>query len=281
MSRARLMNALRRTCGYQMPRLGLTAYKAFFKLMPASVETELLPDIHARLDFRDSAQMATYWQGSRFEHPTPAILAAWGQTGADCFFDIGSNYGFFSYWMYSQFPGLNIYSFEPNPKTFAILQGIVQQNRLQRIRPNHLGLADAPGVLRLHPGKEDSGHSTFGEHPELAGPGGVDVAVDTFDSWLKKNGLALPASPKWVVKMDVEGFELKVLHGMRSALQARAFIGLAIEINDFTLKFCGTSREEVFAFLRECGYQPLDKTAEAARWPLSKTANAFFVPISA
>ncbi len=278
MIRAKAMNTLRRACGYRFPRLGLLAYRTFFRLMPAEVDAELLPGIQVHLDLRDLTQQTTYWQGGRFEHPTPAILAEWGQAGAECFFDIGSNYGFFSYWMYSRCPNLRIHAFDPNPKTYGILQSIVQRNNLQRITRHHLGLADAPGKLRLNPGRKDSGHSTFGNHPELAGPGGIEVAVNTFDRWRQEQGLALPDRPQWVVKMDVEGFEFKVLQGMREALSARAFAGLAIEINDFTLKFCGTSRDEVFGLLREYGYVPLNDTAQASRWPLGKTANVFFVP---
>ena len=277
---AQTMESLRRGCGHRFPRLGGLAFNTFFRLMPETVETELLPGVKARLDLRDLTARATYWQGGRFEHPTPDILAAWGQAGAEMFFDIGSNYGFFSYWMWSQCPALQIHAFEPNPRTFERLNGIVQRNALSRIHPHQLALADVPGTLQLTPGKEDSGHSTLGTHPQLTNQEVVDVQVHTFDGWCQATGLILPPKPSWVVKMDVEGFELKALQGMQTALRARAFAGLAIEINDFTLEFCGTSAKEVIGFLRNNGYQSIADTPAGSRWPLAQTANNFFVPIS-
>ena len=277
MSYVSLVESFRRNFGYQFPAMGILAFRSFFRLMPDIVETELLPDIKARLDLRDLTARTTYWQGKRFEHPTPAILSEWGQS-ADLFFDIGSNYGFFSYWLYTSCPKLSIHSFEPNPLTFGRLQDIVTNNKLKRIQPHHLALSDANGEFMLTPGKVDSGHSTLGINPELEGQKGVPVQVHTFDAWRRSANIALPLKPSWIVKMDVEGFELKVLTGMQEALRAKAFLGLAVEINDYTLGFCGTSAKEVHALLRDHGYRPLNDTPDSARWPLHKTANAFFVP---
>ena len=269
---------LRRVCGHQFPPLGLTAYRAFFKLMPDAVETELVPGIRARLDLRDLTQRTTYWQGARFEYPTAEILAAWGRAGAEVFFDVGSNYGFFSYWMLSQTAGLRVEAFEPNPATHGLVRGIIERNGLRRMRAWNVGLSDAPGRLMLHAGVVDSGHSTFGEHPELAGGAKGEVEVLPFDAWRRAAGLELPGKPAWVAKIDVEGFETRVLRGMRGALAARAFAGLMVEINEYTLKLCGTSPAEVFGLLEEAGYVSLRETEAGRRWPLARTANAFFVP---
>ncbi len=278
MSGTHPIDFVRRACGHRFPPLGGLVNRVFFKLMPAAVETELFPGIRARLDLRDLTQRTTYWQGARFEYPTAEILAEWGRAGTAVFFDIGSNYGFFSYWMLSQVAGLRVEAFEPNPATYERVRGIIGRNGLTRMRAWNLGLSDAPGRLMLHAGVVDSGHSTFGDHPELAGGARGEVAVTTFDLWRREAGLALPEVPSWVAKIDVEGFELRVLRGMREALVARAFAGLMVEINEFTLKLCGTSPAEVFALLAEVGYVSLANTPAGRRWPLEKTANAFFVP---
>lgn len=220
---------------------------------------------------------ATYWQGSRFEQPTPQILDEWGHQ-ATTFFDIGSNYGFFSYWMLSHHPQLRVNSFEPNPKTFALVDRIRTDNQLSQMQAHHLGMADAEAFLDLHPGVDDSGHSTFGDHPDLRGEAVARVRVQAFDAWLEEAGIGLPSHPEWVAKIDVEGFELKVIQGMRNALQAKAFVGLAVEINDFTLNLAGAKPDEIYSEFANCGYVSLATLPEGSRWPLAKTGNAFFVP---
>jgi hypothetical protein len=113
------------------------------------IECEIFPGIEVPLDLNDLTQRATFWQGDRFEKPTDQILEAYGR-GDSHFFDIGSNYGFFSYWMLYKHSKISVYAFEPNPLTFGILQKMKTKNQLARFHPQHLGLAETPGMLQLH-----------------------------------------------------------------------------------------------------------------------------------
>jgi len=144
-------------------------------------------------------------------------------------------------------------------------------NRLERLRVWNLGLSDTPGRLELHAGVTDSGHSTFGAHPELTGPAIAEVEVLPFADWLGRAGLPLPAQPSWIAKIDVEGFETRVLRGLLPALRARAFLGLVVESNAYTLEFCGSSLDEMRGILHEGGYRA--RPVEGNR-----SGNEFFVP---
>jgi hypothetical protein len=233
---------LRRSCGYKFPRMGRMANDLFVKIAPRFIETKLFPGISMRLDMHDLTQRSTYWQGSRFEHPTAHILAAWGRQGGSAFFDIGSNYGFFSYWMLWNFPAMAVYSFEPNPATFELLATAKSRNNLAN------------------------------DHPELRGKELANIPLAPFDRWREAQGIALPDGPRWVAKIDVEGFELRALKGMAESLRARAFIGLAVEINPFTLNFTGATPDAVLAFMEAHGYRLLHP------FDPSGNANAFFIP---
>jgi len=263
----------RRLFGYKYPRLGSLANSLFFKIVPTTLDTELFPGIRVRLDSRDLTQRTTYWQGDRFEYPTAEILQKWKTPSVSRFFDIGANYGFFSYLMLSRFKDISVHAFEPNPKTFKLVEEIKTNNRLDRLQINQMGLSDARDTLYLHPGVTDSGHSTFGAHPELRGELETPIPVDTFDHWREQSGIDLPAGSQWLAKIDVEGFEYKVLKGMAGALRAKAFAGLVVEINQSTLAFTGTDPKEVFAYLDEAGYRQAN-TDQA----FDRNANAFFVP---
>lgn len=221
--------------------------------LPRGIRVEMFPGIDVDLDLSDATMRASFWRGPRFEKPTGQILEFWCSKSA-AFFDMGSNYGFFSFWMASKLKNLEIYPFEPNPKTFERLNNTVTSNCLNRVHPQHLGLSDKNGVLPLHIGKTDSGHTTFGSHPELTQV--IDgISLMAFDEWRKSEGIHLPQSPSWVAKIDVEGFELNLLKGMADTLKARAFRGICIELNDFTLKFCNTTPQEVVEFIHDHGYK--------------------------
>lgn len=263
---------LRRFCGYRFPPLGSIAYRILFRLLPDQAHVQLFPGIHAELEFSDATMRGTYWRGDRFEFPTAQVLEKWSK-GATRFFDIGSNYGFFSYWLLSRSPHLEVHAFEPNPRTFAAIEAIKRANALARLHPCNVGLGDKRTRLCLHPGKTDSGHSTFGNHPELGSRSLGEIDVLSFDEWRGEAGLTLPETPQWLAKIDVEGFEARVLRGMSEALRAQVFAGIVVEVNEFTLKFCESSAAEVREVLRGFHYRALPIGAGSG--------NEFYVPDSA
>jgi FkbM family methyltransferase len=270
------LDRLRALMGYRFPHLGRRIFEAFFHYAPSQQEVELFPNLYVDLNLHDGTQKTTYWQGARYEHPAARILANWIRDGA-VFFDIGANYGFFSYWMLSQGNPVTVYAFDPVPENAAKMERARRRNSLaHRFTVAECALGDSMATMVLRTGGDDSGHSTLGNHPGLGGRT-FDVSVVPFDAWIIRSGLQLPSEPTWIAKIDVEGFEYHVLRGMRAALQARAFAGLMIEINPYTLSLFGQVPEDVFSFLAEMGYASNEhqklQGMKSGDW-----FNAFFVP---
>lgn len=274
MQSADLLDWIRKLCGYQFPRLGHRAFQWFFSHCPPQVDSELLPGIRVNMNLRDTTQQTSYWQGPRYEWPTPVVLSRWAEAGATHFFDIGSNYGFYSYLMLVRFPGIDVHAFEPNPRTFAGLLESQQRNGLAALHVHQVGLSDVADVVEFRASTESSGHSSFGPHPKLSVTDRLEVVP--FDDWAKRAGLAIPPRPAWIAKIDVEGYECRVLAGMSGALEARAFLGLCVEINPFTLELAGTSPEAVISLLEGFGYMRL--TVPVKRIGRHRTLNVFFAP---
>lgn len=65
---------------------------------------------------------------------------------------------------------------------------------------------------------------------------------------------------------------------MKESLAARAFAGLAVEMNAYTLRFCGTEPNEIVAFMKEHGYVIPASQLDALRANEVAVANAFFTP---
>lgn len=258
---------LRRWSGY---RYKVRATGLLSSISP-SVTVELFKGVRIDLDLRDATQLATLVEGPRYEEPTPAVLQQWGRAGGSVFLDIGANFGFYSYWMATVCPDVEIYAFEPDERTADVIARTKRRNGLDRITPVQLGLSDRPSRRHLRLGAKDLGHSTFGEHPALEGLSTAPVQLESFDGWRRAVGLELPDAPGWICKIDVEGYEERVLEGMEEALLARAFLGLAVEINEYTLGMCGSSPAAIFRLMKRANYRPLDR--ESRMGP-----NAFFVP---
>lgn len=278
--RAEFFNWLRRRAGYQFPRVGRVGFDVLRQCFPESLDTELFPGVHVSLNLKDETHLATYWHGRRFEQPTGQILEHWCRMGGGPFFDMGANYGFYSAWMLSACPQVEVHAFEPNPATFSILDCIRTRNRLSRLHPVPLGLGDAEALLDLHPGGADLGQSTFAAHAGIAQPPVARVRVLTFDQYCAQAGLTFPQKPAWVGKIDVEGFDLKLVRGMKRALEARAFIGLTLEIHAENLARCGDKPEELRKQLADFGYKTWVPQGFPEPVSSSPCGNEFFVPVT-
>lgn len=270
---------VRARLGYRLPRFGPLCFKAFFALVARRNLVEIFPGILIEMDFADLTHRATYWQGKRFERPTPEVLGAWAaHPKCRAFFDIGANYGFYSYQMLASSPHA-VYAFDPHPANYQQLLDAKTRNALRNFYPQHMGLSDEEGRLTLFHGDVDRGHTTFLAHAQLQSARQSTSPVMAFDDWVRRHyqGDVPEGEPVWMAKIDVEGYELKVLHGMREALSQRRFLGLAVEINTYTLGLANTRTDEIFTYLARCGYRPTDAGARPGGGS-SPQPNAFFVP---
>ncbi|MCX5814644.1 MAG: FkbM family methyltransferase [Proteobacteria bacterium] len=271
-----LVNNVRKACGYQFPRLGKFGFNLFFKFVPSRIKCELFQGIWINFNFKDSTQRATFWQGQRFEFPTAAVLKDWG--GGKRFFDIGANYGFYSFLMLHQLRDVTVYAFEPNHITFRHLESTKSVNSLDRLNIFNCGLGSKREYLELHPGVDDSGHSTFLNHPEFACLSLGKIPITTFDSWTQDLDISYPYKPEWIAKIDVEGMELSVLKGMERALTSKSFKGICIEVCEHTLALNGNQPEDIFQFLDKFGYHPITREKLITKFGRISTMNVFFVP---
>lgn len=271
--RGRIADRVRRRLGYRFPRVGARLAGHAMGLLPRQVDTELFRGIRVTLELDQPLQAAAFWTGERSERPTPKILRGW-LAGAERFFDVGANFGFYSYLALSADPSVQVHSFEPQARLHELHRQVREANDLgDRFHPEPLALSDEPGRLTLRMPTDDLGHATFAPHPSHgAGDPTAEAEVVTFDGWRRDRGLALPAAPSWVLKMDIEGFEAHAIAGMSEALEARAFRGIVMELNEFTLGLCGSSVAEVRARLSLLGYEEDPALVKA------RGINGFFVP---
>ncbi|MGA3084583.1 MAG: FkbM family methyltransferase [Thermodesulfobacteriota bacterium] len=251
----------------------------FFKIAPQNITCELFPNIFVKLNLKDLTMKATFWLGDRFEFPTTAVLKTWRSEGG-AFFDIGANYGFYSLYMLHQQIDILVYAFEPNPITFKHLKSTKINNRLDRLHIFNCGLGSKDEHLKLHPGIDDSGHSTFLNDQELAHRSLGEIPITTFDNWVRDQEISYPDHPEWIAKIDVEGMELSVLKGMKMALTKKAFRGICIEVFEPTLARNGHKPEEIYYFMKTVGYQHINSRTLIQRYGRINTDNIFFEPIT-
>lgn len=169
------------------------------------------------------------------------------------FFDIGANLGYYTL-LASKIVGScgEVHAFEPAPVQFRHLALNVKINRAKNIRLNNLALAERSGDKELF--LSDGWNQGIHSFAKMSGPAhSCLVQCTSLDEYVDRAGVAQID----VMKMDVEGSELFVLGGGKSALVDLRPRVIIFEACEGHAQAQGYSTSEVKQLLSEKGYRIL------------------------
>lgn len=158
----------------------------------------------------------------------------------DTCIDVGANIGYVTLLMAAQCsPNGNCISFEADPSLFDQLVENIGRNDISHITPVNAAVSDNNGTVSF----QKAGDFNMGLGRVVNDPtsSSFQVSAVRLDEYFAKLDCAR------VVKIDVEGHELKVLKGMRSALEAKKVENVVFEEH-------GGAGAESLEFLHRFGY---------------------------
>ena len=160
--------------------------------------------------YEDAVGRGLFWRGSGgFEPETVEYLTPLLKQ-AKIFADVGANTGHFSLYACAINPALKVHAFEPVPQNFKHLKRNIERNNwLERCELHQKAVGSENGKVQFHiphealPTSASLNTDGFNNIPgEL-----IEADIVRLDTLFKNN---IPD----VIKIDVEGFEDFVLHGM-------------------------------------------------------------------
>ncbi len=143
--------------------------------------------------------------------------------------DVGGNVGQSSVTYAKAFPESQIFMFEPVPASFA--RAVQATSQYSNVVPLNFAVGDVDGDVPM----ETNGVST-GNKVNFNAVGVERLPSITLDSFMAKNALDRVS----FLKVDVEGYELQVLHGALGMLAITDFVQLELGMslrNDYHLPF--------------------------------------------
>ncbi len=172
--------------------------------------------------------------------------------------DVGAHAGQFTKLFSAMVPGGHVHAFEPGGYALSLLRRVVRLKRLTNVTVHPFGLGDVPGTRELHVPLKDSGSVGFGlsyigEQETDARPAIAEtVEIRSLDEVVRTHAIARTD----FVKLDIEGYELRMLTGARETLE-RFQPAIFVEMVDGHLARCGDSARGLAEFLRDRGYDPV------------------------
>lgn len=167
----------------------------------------------------------------------------------DTVYDIGAHIGLYSGMAAALVDHGSVHAFEPVPGNAEIVKRNIQLNGGNGV-VHTVALSDSNSTVSMKV-PENTGGATLGE----ANGKEISVPQKRGDDYIRENDIPLPN----VVKIDVEGAELRVISGMKEILQSTDCRCIIIEIHPeaphrSSLKDFGDSEHEVINTLQEIGF---------------------------
>ncbi len=216
-----------------------------------SFEIDLQPDVRMNMYF-DSVLCRWIYRGD-FELEERDFVNAFLRPD-DVFIDVGANIG-----VYSLIAGYcvgrwgTVYSFEPHTTTFKRLCENVRLNQLENVVSFRMALSDKDGVLPLQISTDGfDAWNSFAKPNDNQTVAVEEVKCVQWDTFAAEQDLAGRTT---IMKMDVEGWESRVLSGGKKVLSRDDAPVLLIEFSDSEAEAAESSCAEVYNSLLDLGYQ--------------------------
>jgi FkbM family methyltransferase len=213
-------------------------------------DLRLTPTAQIRLRFEDELSRMIYL--AEFETEELLFVARFLRPG-DTFVDIGANLGLFSIRAADIVgPTGCVHAFEPCAKTFGWLRENIALNHWKHVHLHPVALSDRTGVAELITATEGKAAYNSLAKPYVGGElRSQRVDTTTWDAFVNENGLA---GKVVLMKIDVEGWETKVLAGATGTLSRPDAPVLQVEFTEDAAQSAGSSTPALFQQIEAFGY---------------------------
>ena len=200
----------------------------------------------------DHIQQNLFWYGY-YEKPEIVTWTKFIKDGHSVA-DIGANVGLYALAASRQSPWGKIFAFEPVRSSREILLRNIGANALSNIQVSPLAASDRNSQTKIYHGENTNSSMASLEPPENFSGSWETVDTVRLDDFFGNENID-------IVKIDVEGAELKVLSGMEQLI-ARCHPVIFIEVIERHLNKFQASRHQLYEFMDERKYKAFIVTGE-------------------
>lgn len=206
-----------------------------------------IDDLALTLDISDYFSHYVYYG---FSDSSLSVLLSLVREG-DKVIDVGANIGVVGLRLARKiFPG-KVLSIEPDKTNFEAASQNVRRNEVTNLSLLNIAVGHRQGTGVMH---ERAPGNRAGNRMAPDGTTGYEVTMNLLDALVEVDQLR----PVRLLKIDVEGYELRVLKGSRRLLQEDRPL-LFVEIDDNNLRDQGDSAAELVHVIWSMGYKNLTR----------------------
>jgi FkbM family methyltransferase len=160
--------------------------------------------------------------------------------------DVGANFGYHTIMFSREIEG-NVYAFEPQIQNYHLLENNIRNNEIKNVTLYNHACGDTNCEIKMPINDDNVNMINMGDFT----PNLIDNVYSVTKSVLLDE-IRFPSKID-LIKIDVQGWEKKVLAGSRNLLNTDKPI-LIVEVEWFQLKKTDTTCEELFDYIRKQNY---------------------------
>jgi len=189
-------------------------------------------NIRLFINIKDPIDKIIFYK-NEYEEKQIKFLSEWiRKNKPHIFVDIGANFGFYSLRISKLFKELKVIAFKPVLTTLNKLKMNIKINNLEkRIKTHNMGLSNTNGLKKMIALKRRNYIQSGGFSFNIPKKELTDEDVIQYHKSIRGDDILKFKKKKIVIKIDVEGYENKVLLGIKNLLNNNRIL-LQIEIFD-------------------------------------------------
>jgi FkbM family methyltransferase len=224
-------------------------------------------DLNVRFHTRDEYSNGWFfprYAGGELHERTVTEMLLKSVEGAQCFVDVGANLGWYTCLASKHMPEGKVYGFEMDDLNYALLLKNIAINNLNNVEAYNIAVSDLSSGVVSYKREHNSPSPVFslytGDTDQENTANLISVSAITLDGFFE-NKRPMPD----VIKIDVEGAEMKVLRGMKRVM-TECRPTLFLEIHTLDLPAFDSSYADILSLLFEYGYETFEIVDITGKW---------------
>ena len=175
----------------------------------------------------------------------------------DRFVDVGASFGWYTALASTIVgPRGRVFAFEPSPLASGVIDNTITENQLRNVTLVRAAVGMSSGHERLFMPVDDAVHSpsAFASDPSFVPLQVPLISLDGYEPF--SDGVTIK-----LIKIDVEGYELNVIRGMRELVRKGMVKNIFLEFNSGWLKRNATTPASLLDLVTSYGFRVHQKTS--------------------
>jgi len=183
--------------------------------------------------------------------------------------DIGANIGYYTLMEARAVTETgHVYAIEPEPRNFELLQRNIQLNNYRHVDAFQVGISNKTQLEKLYISEHSNLHNLLRPLCPKDEDSVIDIKVYKLDDFISKYRIS-PSNID-LIRMDIEGYEVKALEGMSELLTEAKSLNLFIEFHPQYI-------ESLSGYLLEATMRELDSLGFKIRYATAAAKNGYLI----